>query len=311
MIGARAASVAIAVGEGPVTVTEEHRYSSGKPRTAHEVTDRTLRLTESGCGDDNARCDVAYTIRMPEAMSADITAQAGAVKLDGLAGNLRVSTEAGAVEGRGLTSDQVIIEAEAGGTTLEFVEAPTLSQITTTLGGVNLRLPGTTAYAVDVETDVGASSVDVDRDPSIRAQDHRPHRGRRSEDRAPAMTSGADQAPQVRRSHRPVRRCWSDWTPRCSPSPGCRRSGWPTCWSGRASGPGWQLLLLVVFWVLLTYLLLPRLHRILTRIYVPGYFIGRAHTSDGLLGDPINLAFLGDEAQVHVGHEPRGLDTCG
>jgi hypothetical protein len=64
--------------------------------------------------------------------------------------------------------------------------------------------------------------------------------------------------------------------------------------------PGWPLLLLVVFWVLLTYLLLPRLHRILTRIYVPGYFIGRAHTSDGLLGDPINLALRGDEAQVHL-----------
>jgi len=63
--------------------------------------------------------------------------------------------------------------------------------------------------------------------------------------------------------------------------------------------PGWPLLLLVVFWMLVTYLLLPRLHRILTRIYVPGYFIGRARTSDGLLGDPINLALLGDEAQLH------------
>jgi hypothetical protein len=64
--------------------------------------------------------------------------------------------------------------------------------------------------------------------------------------------------------------------------------------------PGWPMLLLVVFWVLLTYLLLPRLHRILTRLYVPGYFIGRARTSDGLLGDPVNLALLGHEAQVHA-----------
>ncbi len=64
--------------------------------------------------------------------------------------------------------------------------------------------------------------------------------------------------------------------------------------------PGWPLLLLIVFWVLLTYLLLPRLHRILTRLYVPGYFIGRARTSDGLLGDPVNLALRGHEAQVHA-----------
>jgi hypothetical protein len=81
-------------------------------------------------------------------------------------------------------------------------------------------------------------------------------------------------------------------------------AGLSTLWLGyllvrEGARPGWQMLLLVLFWVLLTYLLLPRLHRILTRIYVPGYFIGRARTSDGLLGDPVNLALLGHEAQVH------------
>ena len=44
---------------------------------------------------------------------------------------------------------------------------------------------------------------------------------------------------------------------------------------------GWELLLLVVFWGFVAYLLLPRLHRILTRLYVPGYFIGRTRTADG------------------------------
>lgn len=62
---------------------------------------------------------------------------------------------------------------------------------------------------------------------------------------------------------------------------------------------GWQLSLLVVFWLFASYLLLPRLHRILTRVYVPGYFIGRTRTSDGLLGDPINLGFRGTEQQLH------------
>ena len=73
--------------------------------------------------------------------------------------------------------------------------------------------------------------------------------------------------------------------------------------------PGWPMLLLVVFWVVVTYLLLPRLHRILTRLYVPGYFIGRTRTSDGLLGDPINLALLGTEAQVHTAMTEAGW-TC-
>ncbi|MHA7306158.1 LssY C-terminal domain-containing protein [Arthrobacter sp. TMN-49] len=63
---------------------------------------------------------------------------------------------------------------------------------------------------------------------------------------------------------------------------------------------GWYLVLFfVIFWAVLAYLVLPRLHRILTSVYVPDYFIGRARTSDGLLGDPINLAVMGAEAQLH------------
>lgn len=69
---------------------------------------------------------------------------------------------------------------------------------------------------------------------------------------------------------------------------------------------GWELLLLVVFWFLVAHLLLPRLHRILTRVYVPGYFIGRTRTSDGLLGDPVDLALLGQEAQVHLAMHRAG-----
>ncbi len=60
----------------------------------------------------------------------------------------------------------------------------------------------------------------------------------------------------------------------------------------------WGILGAIVFWVLLAYLVLPRLHRILTTIYVPDYFIGRARTSDGLLGDPVNLAFMGTADQI-------------
>lgn len=61
----------------------------------------------------------------------------------------------------------------------------------------------------------------------------------------------------------------------------------------------WGIPLFLVFWGMLAYLALPRLHRMLTTIYVPDYFIGRTRTSDGLLGDPINLALLGEEAQLH------------
>ncbi|TGO06529.1 LssY C-terminal domain-containing protein [Serinibacter arcticus] len=67
-----------------------------------------------------------------------------------------------------------------------------------------------------------------------------------------------------------------------------------------AWGRGWWALPgLVLFWILLAYLVLPRLHRILTDVYVPAYFIGRTRTSDGLLGDPVNLSVLGPEDVLH------------
>ncbi|MGI8392349.1 LssY C-terminal domain-containing protein [Leucobacter sp. W1038] len=61
----------------------------------------------------------------------------------------------------------------------------------------------------------------------------------------------------------------------------------------------WGILVAILFWGLLAYLVLPRIHRVLTTIYVPDYFIGRTRTSDGLLGDPINLALLGEAEQLH------------
>ncbi len=166
VIDARAASVEIVTADGPVTVTEEHRYSRGKPVTAHEVAGDTVRLTESGCGDDELRCDVSYRIRMPAAMSAKITAQAGTVDLNGLTGDIQVRTQAGTVNGRALRNANTVIETAAGAAYLEFVEAPTSVRASTHAGAVELRVPGTTTYAVEVHTSVGAAVVDVDTDPS-------------------------------------------------------------------------------------------------------------------------------------------------
>jgi len=68
----------------------------------------------------------------------------------------------------------------------------------------------------------------------------------------------------------------------------------------------WGIPFFIGFWVLLAYLVLPRLHRILTTIYVPDYFIGRTRTSDGLLGDPVNLAFQGSGEQIRAALEAAG-----
>ena len=55
-----------------------------------------------------------------------------------------------------------------------------------------------------------------------------------------------------------------------------------------------------LFWVLLAYVGLPRLQEVLSKMYVPDYFIGRSLTEVGVLGDPINLALDGSEADIHA-----------
>ena len=68
----------------------------------------------------------------------------------------------------------------------------------------------------------------------------------------------------------------------------------------------WGILVFILFWGLLAYLVLPRIHRILTRIYVPDYFIGRTRPAAGLLGAPVNLAFLGEAEHLHAAMRAAG-----
>ncbi len=60
----------------------------------------------------------------------------------------------------------------------------------------------------------------------------------------------------------------------------------------------WALLLFVPVWAMTAYLVLPRLHKMLSDLYVPNYFFGRTRTADGLLGDPVNLGVDGSAEQL-------------
>lgn len=74
-------------------------------------------------------------------------------------------------------------------------------------------------------------------------------------------------------------------------------------------GPAdWWLIL--PLWAVLAYLLLPRIHTLLTLIYVPDYFIGRTRTYEGLLGDPVNLSLRGTEEQIHSAMTRAGWDRA-
>lgn len=63
---------------------------------------------------------------------------------------------------------------------------------------------------------------------------------------------------------------------------------------------------LLALWLLSAYFVLPRIHRILSRIYLPAYFVGRTRTVDGLLSDPVNLAINGSKQALTTAMESAG-----
>jgi len=68
-----------------------------------------------------------------------------------------------------------------------------------------------------------------------------------------------------------------------------------------------QIIPLFAFWLLSSYIVIPRIHRILTKYYLPNYFVGRIRSSDGLLSDPVNIAMFGNAEDIHSAMTAAGL----
>ncbi len=60
-----------------------------------------------------------------------------------------------------------------------------------------------------------------------------------------------------------------------------------------------SIALFIIFWLMLTYIAFPRLHSFFATMYLPDYFLSRTKTGDGILGDPVNMAILGSEKDIH------------
>lgn len=68
------------------------------------------------------------------------------------------------------------------------------------------------------------------------------------------------------------------------------------------------ILYVIILWAILAYVFLPRFYKLMTAVFVPDYFIGRARTSDGLLGDIVNLAWNGPDDNIHRVMQAAGWD---
>jgi hypothetical protein len=165
IVDARAGSVVVEAGDGPISVTETYGPAGDNPRTSHQVEGTTLRITDTGCRRPG-RCQVEFRVRVPATTAADITTRAGAVRLTGLDGEVAVVNQTGIVEASGLASARVSASTRTGSISLGFSRPPIAVKASTALGSVVVKVPPTKAYAVDVSTLLGGSEILVPRDPA-------------------------------------------------------------------------------------------------------------------------------------------------
>jgi hypothetical protein len=162
---------------GPaVEVTVSARGTWRTPRTDQQQDGGAL-LLESRCGDAAliGRCEVSYSIGVPDGVDVDVAAAAGRVDVDGVDGEVTARVDAGRVQLRGVRSRLVQASTEVGRVSVVLSEVPDRVVVTTATGEVEVVVPPRGApYAVEASTDVGTARVEVPDDPasprSIRAR---------------------------------------------------------------------------------------------------------------------------------------------
>jgi len=71
-----------------------------------------------------------------------------------------------------------------------------------------------------------------------------------------------------------------------------------------------QIYPLLGLWLVSAYVVIPRIHRALTNYYLPNYFVGRIRSPSGFLSDPVNLAFIGSEKNLHKAMQNSGWEPA-
>jgi hypothetical protein len=155
-----AGSVAVTGGDGPATsVTEQVTYSKTRPVTSRIVSGQTLTVSYT-CPTEIV-CSVAYIIRVPRTVAVQATAQAGSIRLSGLAGSVTAKADVGLISATGLSSASVSLTTSVGAINAAFATAPATVRATARVGAITLRVPGTASYHVSADAHIGKAAVSV------------------------------------------------------------------------------------------------------------------------------------------------------
>lgn len=167
--------IKLAAGDAALMV-ERNTYWRGTAPEISEAWHGSVFNAEGGCEDgyvswiDLDDCLIHYALALPSGTDAEAEIDLGNIELDGLDGEIDVSTDVGDVRGEDLRAGETEVETGVGNVDLAYAEVHGDITVEVGTGDVTIVVPNDgTTYKVDFDGGVGTPAVDIATDPSAEA----------------------------------------------------------------------------------------------------------------------------------------------
>jgi hypothetical protein len=153
--------------EGQATVVSHVSEGLRSPERSVSLDGNAL-LVDGRCSAVlNTWCGLDVELSVPADADVLVRASAGGVRVEDLRGDLDLVSSAGRVRGLRLGSERAVARSSAGSVTLEYVDAPTSVEASSSAGSVSVVVPRSElAYRVEAASSAGSTQVDVRTNPA-------------------------------------------------------------------------------------------------------------------------------------------------
>ncbi|GAA1665392.1 hypothetical protein GCM10009745_04140 [Kribbella yunnanensis] len=146
-----------------VRVTVDGTYGAQEPKVEVRTVDGVLDVRTT-CPDSS--CEVELTVEVPVAVAVQAKAEGASLNVSGLTAKVQIDASEGSVTMNRMRSPQVSIDARRGSLSLQFDDPPEQVMATVSDGSLNVRVPGTTTYAINAVAAQGSVELGPNNDPT-------------------------------------------------------------------------------------------------------------------------------------------------
>ena len=152
-----------------VRVTVDGTYAAQEPKIDVRTVDGVLDVRTT-CPDTS--CKVELTVEVPAAEVVQAKVEGASLNASGLAAKVQIDASEGSVTMNRMRSPEVSVDARRGSVSAQFDDPPEQVMATVSDGSLEIRVPGTTTYAIDAVAAQGSTEIGPNNDP---AATHRLH----------------------------------------------------------------------------------------------------------------------------------------